>query len=141
MVWLEATNIRIPGKPAKLSPKRFGPFPITNKLSNLVYRLKLPPHWRIHPVFHASLLTPYIETEAHGPNDRNPPPDIVEGEEEYEIEALVNHRKRGKQHHFLVKWKGYDDSYNSWTAISELRRNAKDILQQYIDQNNLSIQL
>ena len=113
---------------------------LRDKVLNL-NRLKLPPHWRIHPVFHASLLTPYIETEAHGPNDRNPPPDIVEGEEEYEIEALVNHQKRGKQHHFLVKWKGYDDSYNSWTAISELRRNAKDILQQYIDQNNLSIQL
>ena len=88
-VWLEATNIRIPNKPSKLTPKRFGPFTIIHKFSNLVYKLKLPPHWKIHPVFHASLLSPYIETELHGPNPKNPPPEIIE-HQQCTLKALVH---------------------------------------------------
>jgi len=45
---------------------------------------------RIHPVFHNSLLKPYIETSAHGPNFARPPPEIVGGEEgHYEIEKIL----------------------------------------------------
>ena len=36
----------------KLSPKFLGPFSIIAKISDLVYRLKLPPTLRIHNVFH-----------------------------------------------------------------------------------------
>jgi hypothetical protein len=58
-VWLEATNLRIPYPSRKLAPKRHGPFEITQVLSPLVYRLRLPPTWKIHDVFHAHLLSPY----------------------------------------------------------------------------------
>jgi hypothetical protein len=45
---------------------------------------------RIHPVFHNSLLKPYIETSAHGPNFTRPLPKIIEGEEgHYEIEEIL----------------------------------------------------
>jgi hypothetical protein len=48
--------------------------------------------WRIHPVFHTTLLSPYRENDVHGLNFINPPPDLVDGEEEQEIEAIVSHR-------------------------------------------------
>src|SRR5712691_9614896 len=35
---------------------------------------------KVHPVFHNSLLKPYTETMAHGPNFELPTPEIVEGE-------------------------------------------------------------
>jgi hypothetical protein len=57
--------------------------------------LKLPLQWKqkkIHPVFHASLLSPYKETEVHGANFPEPPPDLVEGEEEYEVEQVLDSR-------------------------------------------------
>ena len=77
-VWLEATNLT--NRPRKMSPKREGPFVITEVLGPLTYRLKLPNQWQIHPVFHAGLLTRYIETEAHGLSFIMPPPDLIEGE-------------------------------------------------------------
>jgi hypothetical protein len=43
-------------------------------------------------MFHASLLTPYKETEEHGANFLEPPPDIIEGEEEYEVEQVLDSR-------------------------------------------------
>ena len=43
-------------------------------------------------VFHIRLLMPYKETEAHGPNFMHPPPDLVEGSEEYEVEKIENSR-------------------------------------------------
>ena len=89
-VWLEATHLRFIKDNKKLAAKRHGPFPIAEVVSPWAYRLKLPDQWRIHPVFHASLLTPYHENETHGPNFIRPPPDIVEGEEEYEVETIID---------------------------------------------------
>ena len=101
-VWLEATNLRIPGASSKLLPKRTGPFVIKEKKSDLVYKLKLPNQWKIHDVFHASLLTPFNQTEEHGPSFAHPAPDLIEGEEEYEIEAILRHKRKGKGLEYFV---------------------------------------
>ena len=58
---------------------------VAAQISKVAYRLKLPPHWKIHDIFHASLLTAYKETNIHGPNFIEPPPDIIEGEPEWEV--------------------------------------------------------
>ncbi len=95
-VWLDVSHLKIPHQKAKLTPKRLGPFKIIQEISPVAYRLELPPNWRIHNVFHASLLTPYYETTAHGPNFTRPPPDLIDGEEEYEVERIVAHRQFGR---------------------------------------------
>ena len=95
MVWLEGTNLKIGYASKKIAPKREGPFKITEVLGPITYKLKLPDQWKIHLVFHASLLTPFRETEAHGPNYTNPPPDLIEDEEQYEIKAILAHRCQG----------------------------------------------
>jgi hypothetical protein len=63
-------------------------------------------------VFHANLITPYKEMELHGPNFTRPPPDLVDGEEEYEVEKVIDKKKMGRGHktYYLVKWKGYSAS-------------------------------
>jgi hypothetical protein len=48
--------------------KQEGPFKIKEVLGLVTYRLKLPTTWKIHNVFHAVLLKPYVETEVHGEN-------------------------------------------------------------------------
>ncbi|THG92792.1 hypothetical protein EW145_g8584, partial [Phellinidium pouzarii] len=111
-VWLEATHLHFPNRSRKLSPKREGPFTIEQVLSPLNYRLKLPKAWRIHPVFHALLLTPFAETDSHGPSFTQPPPDLIDGHEEFEIEAIVSHSGNGKRRKYLIKWKGYPSSAN-----------------------------
>jgi len=92
-VWLDRRNLKIGYQSRKLAPKREGPFMITEVLGPVTYCLQLPNQWWIHDIFHASLLSPYRETETHGPNFMKPPPDLIEGEEEYEVEAITNHKK------------------------------------------------
>jgi hypothetical protein len=116
LVWLEGKNLRTVQPAAKLAPKRHGPFKVIQVMSAVNYRLELPTQWSIHPVFHIDLLTPYHETPIHGTNYQRPPPDLVEGEEEYEVETVLASRRfgRGKRLQYLVKWKGYPDSDNQW---------------------------
>ena len=82
---------------AKLAPKCFGPFTITKEVSPVAFQLELPVKWKIHNVFHASLLSAYHETTEKGLSTMPPPPEIIEGELEYEVEAIVNHRYHGPQ--------------------------------------------
>jgi hypothetical protein len=58
-VWLDSKNLRLPYPTRKLASKREGPFPIIEVISPLSYRLKLSTQWKIHPMFHAHLLTPF----------------------------------------------------------------------------------
>src|SRR5258708_2695303 len=116
LVWLEGHHLRTNQPTAKLAPKRHGPFRIIQVMSPVNYRLELPTQWSIHPVFHIDLLTPYRETQMHGENYSRPPPELEEGEEEYEVEKILDHRKfgRGRKLQYLIKWKGYPDSENQW---------------------------
>ena len=78
-----------------MKPKREGPFSITELLGPVTYRLRLPVTWRIHNLFHAALLWPYKENEVYGGNFAKPPPELEYNEEFYEVETILNHRKRG----------------------------------------------
>ena len=107
---------------AKLAPKRHGPFKVKKVLSPITYQLELPPQWKIHDMFHVDLLTPYRETELHGPNFTRPPPDLIDGEEEYEVEEILQSRRFGRGHkvQYLVKWKGYPELENQWVDWDNL---------------------
>ncbi len=94
-VWLEATHLKTTHPTAKLSPRRYGPFEITKKISHMVYQLRILQQWKIHDVFHAALLTPYKEMEEHGPNYHEPPPDVIKGELEWEVEQIMGARCSG----------------------------------------------
>ena len=90
-MWLEARNLKRNVIDPKFTAKREGPFKITKVLPSLSYQLEIPKSWRIHPVFHASLLMPYKENDIHGLNYPQPPPDLVNGEEEYKVEWILKH--------------------------------------------------
>ena len=79
-MWLNARNLSVKNS-GKIAAEREGPFKITEKLSTVTYRLGLPESWKIHDVFHATLLYPYTETEENSPNFLRPPPELVDGEE------------------------------------------------------------
>ena len=91
-VWLEGKNLHLHYPTKKLAPKREGPFQISQVISPLAYCLQLLPTWKIHDVFHASLLSTYQETAEHGLNFANPPPEEIDGKEEYEIAEILSHR-------------------------------------------------
>ena len=135
-VWLEGKNLRLNYPHRKLAPKREGPFKIIKVLGPVTYRLQLPKTWKMHPVFHATLLTPFRTTEEHGPSYPRPPPDLVEQEPEYEVEAITNHRLRYHRRQYLIAWKGYPASENTWEPESALK-NAQTILANYKKRHKL----
>ena len=95
-MWLEAKNLLLAYRTIKLVPHHHGPFKITKVISPVAYQLAIPHQWNIHPVFHVGLLTPYVEIDLHGPNYSRLPPDLVSGENEYEVEAIRSHRHHGR---------------------------------------------
>src|SRR5260370_31345915 len=121
-VWLEGTHLRLPYQATKLATKRYGPFKIIKEISPVAYQLHLPAAWNIHDVCHASLLSPYCETHAHGPNYSRPPPDLIEGEEEYKVERIISHRRTGRARtlQYLVKWIGYPEADNTWEPADQI---------------------
>jgi hypothetical protein len=116
LVWLEGKNLRVNQPTAKLAPRRHGPFKITQVMLAVNYRLELPTQWSIHPVFHIDLLMPYKETIMHGPNFTRPAPELIDGEEEYSVEKILDSQHFGRRQRlqYLVKWEGYLDAENMW---------------------------
>ncbi len=90
-VWLEAKNLALPYGTIKLAPRWYRPFKITKVLSPITYRLELPAQWTIHPVFYASLLTPYVKMIEHGENYSRLPPDLIGNDEQYEVKTIHNY--------------------------------------------------
>ena len=91
-VWLDARNLHIRTPSRKLSNRRIGPYVINVQLSPVTYRLHLPESMKIHDVFHVDLLTPYHETDAYGLPPPQPPAILVDGQEEYKVESIINDR-------------------------------------------------
>ena len=119
-----------------MAPKREGPFEIEEVLGPVTYRLKLPITWRIHNVFHAILLKPYQENEVYGENFATPPPDIVNGEEVYQVETILKHRRRGQGYQYLIKWEGYPITEASWEPESAFSDDG-DLLDKYKQRHQL----
>jgi hypothetical protein len=86
-----------------------------------------------------SLLTPFVETKEHGENYSRPPPDLINNEEQYKVEAIRSRQRHGrkKQLQYLVKWKGYPESDNTWEPADHVQ--APRLVKQYEHCQSLSI--
>ena len=89
------------------------------------YRLDLPPHMKIHPVFHVSQLKLYRRPEYQSKWYEKPDPIVTaEGAEEYQADEVVNHGKRCRGRttkiEYLVFWKGYPTHEMTWEPEENL---------------------
>ena len=135
-VWLDNRNLPLLTKSRKLSPKREGPFEILKKITPVTFKLKLPKTWKIHDTFHANLLSPVTENHLYGKHFAKPPPDLIDDEESYEVEAILNHRRIQNRFQYLIKWQGYPSSENTWEPEQHLT-NANQVLNSYKKQHKI----
>jgi hypothetical protein len=73
-------------------------------------------------MFHASLLSPYKKIEEHGHNFPEPPPDLINREEEWEVECIIGMRHFGhnKKLQYRVWWKGYSKVHDTWEPTDNI---------------------
>ena len=135
MVLLSTKNIGLSNSGTfKLLPRYVGPFKVLSKVGELAYRLQLPPTMRIHNVFHISKLKQFHDDGRMQPP---PPPTIVDGEEEYEVDSIINHRdiKRGKstRREYLVRWKGYGIEHDEFIPEKDLKNAQAKIVEYWLN--------
>jgi hypothetical protein len=56
---------------------------------------------------------------------------LVQGEEHYEVESIIDSRMFRRKLQFLVKWRGYGYEENSW--VNEAEVNAAELVQEFYD--------
>ncbi|QRW23267.1 Retrotransposable element Tf2 protein [Rhizoctonia solani] len=125
-VWLDGKNVELRTNSNKLDPKQLGPFEITEKLSSHAYHLKLLETLKIHNMFYVGLLSKTHKS----PNQlfpEHPPPETIEGEEEYKVEQIIDSKRQQGKWFYLIKWKGYGPEDNSWEPEELLKHSQEEI--------------
>jgi hypothetical protein len=135
-VYLDSDDIQTTRPSRKLSHRRLGPYPVERRVGKYAYRLTLPFSMRrLHPVFNVVKLTPAPDDPILGRRQPvPPPPELVDGEEEYIVEEILNSRMFRRKLQYLVKWEGYGVGHNSW-EYSEGVENAPEKVAEFYRKN------
>ena len=130
-IQLEAKNIYLNRPLKKLDQKRYGPFKVLKAISQGAFQLKLPEGLIIHNVFNKDLLIQCKRPQYKGQHvDSVPLPDIINEEEEYKVEEIRKHWKKGWRTQYLVHWKEYRNEHDQQIAEMGLSH-AKGVIKDY----------
>ncbi|KAK3573020.1 hypothetical protein QTP86_012243 [Hemibagrus guttatus] len=117
-VWLSTRDIKLRLPCRKLSPRFIGPFTIVCQINPVTYRLQLPPEYKMHPVFHVSLLKPHhssvLPSTEPGAAEEPPLPLLVDDGTAYLVKEILDSWCRGGRLEYLVDWEGYGPEEWSW---------------------------
>ena len=107
LVWVDGRNWRTERPSRKLENKHHGPYQVVRTFGTHAYELDIPNTIQKHCTFPVSLLHATTEDSLPGQIIPPPLPVIVEGEEEWEVDAILDSRKIRGCLQYLVKWKGF----------------------------------
>jgi hypothetical protein len=119
-VLLNTKNLKLRRPCAKLSERFVGPFPVTQINSPVSYKLLLPKDLPIHDVFHVDLLEPYHANAIPHRVAPPPPPIVIEGDQEFEVDEILDSRMHRNRLQYRVRWSGYGPQSDSWQPATDL---------------------
>ena len=108
-VWVDMRGLASTRPSQALDWKRRGPWTIMEKVGHS-YRLDLPSSWHTHPILHAERLRRYPDNPMPGQDEDPPPPEVINGANEYEVHKVKESRynKRDRTLQYRVDWVGHD---------------------------------
>ena len=119
------------GKYKKLSPRYCGPYEILKRIGPQAYKLKLPEHFKIHDVFHVSLLKAYVPRDDHVLDDEQiviPSQGILQLRPDQILETRERTLRNRVIKDHLVQWKDYPIEEATWEEESLLQRDYPELL-------------
>ena len=120
-MFLDASDIKTTRPSQKLAHQFLGPYPVLAKVRRHTYKLGLPPSMsRLHPVFNVVKLLPAPDDPIPGRQADPLPPDLIDGEEHFELEAILDSHFQRNRLEYLIKWKGYGYEHNSWVLERDM---------------------
>jgi hypothetical protein len=118
-VGLSTRHFRTTRPSKKLDYKRTGPYTVSKVINKNAYKLDLPYTIRKHNVFHVSLLDRYTPPTAGQP-PAEPRPTIVDDSDKWEVDRILDSKRRYQKLHYVVQWAGYSYAQTSWKAMENL---------------------
>ena len=126
---VDRRNLRIKEGTRALSKKWIGPYTVTEVISRHSYRLNIPKRNRLHPVIYTALLKPFHTRSAPQLVD-----DIEDEDIEYDVERIIDSRKRRGKVEYRIRWEGYEEQDDTWETFEQLA--CPDKLQQFHTDNS-----
>jgi len=113
----------------KLTERFVGTYRVKEIVSSNAVKLELPSTVKIHLVVNISRIRRYVR-QVERQRKKQPAPVIIEGEEEWEVERILNKRRvRGKDK-YLVCWKGFMAESDTWEERENLK-NAQEVVKEF----------
>ena len=129
-MFLNERNIVIARLFKKLDDKMLDSFKVTDSV-DFFYKLKLSDTMRIRDVFHSELLRPAVDDSLPGQKNELSGSIVVNNEDEWEIDDILNFRRYQRRLQYRVKWKSYDNDLNWYNADDDEFMNAQEVVDDF----------